>query len=172
MTEIEQRPLLAVIEGEGTDRGSTPPDPSRGLIELWYSVVSLCWSTLAVVTPEEGAHAWWLAQAMVAVHGREPPLFKAVDLVGATPARMAAVSHAIAPSKLEVSADRTRFVIAVDSPLTEPRALGVLSICDAALLLVERETTRIQDVRRMLALVGRKRFIGAVLDLRRARPPR
>jgi len=166
MSDLEQRPLLATIEEEDTDPAPTSPDAPRGLIELWYSLVGLRWATLVVVTPGDAARGWWLAQALVAVPGREPPLFKALNLVGATSARIAAVSHALAPKKLNVSRDRTRFVVAADDPLAEPGALGVLSTCDAILLLVERGRTRIQDAQRILKLVGRERFIGVVLDRR------
>ena len=77
--------------------------------------------------------------------------------------RLAAVGELLAAETLEAAVERPRFVLAVDSPLENPATIGLLSICDAVVLLVERGRTRIPDGQRILELVGPERFIGAVL---------
>lgn len=140
-----------------------PVSPPRALIDLWCRLEGLSWRTLAVVAPGDGGRAWRLAQALVQVAEKRPRRLKPVNVTRASVERMGAVTRVLVPEKLLAAADRTRFVLAVDSPLENPAAIGLLSGCDAVVLLVEQMRTRIADAQRILDLVGPERFVGAVL---------
>ena len=150
------------IEPAGNRRGSNGAPP-KAVCVLWYRLAGLQWRTLAVVAPGNGPGAWRIAQALVEVTEKRPRLLKAVNAIDASLERLAAVAHALSSETLVAAADRPRFVLAVDSPLENPAAIGLLSTCDAVVLLLERQRTRIPDAQRILELVGRERFIGAVL---------
>ncbi len=145
--------------GLGRSAGAPPQEVSA----LWYRLVDLPWRTLAVVAPGNAPRAWRLAQALVEVARDRPRLLRAVNAVDASLERVAAVAHVLSPEKLKATQDRTRFIVATDSPLERPAAIGLLSTCDAVVLLLQRRRTRIPDGRRILELVGPERFIGAVL---------
>jgi hypothetical protein len=151
------------IEAVGNRRGSVGA-PAKAVSALWYHLADFQWMTLAVVAPGNGLGAWRIAQALVEVAEKRPRPLKAVNAIDASLERLAAVAHALSPEKLVAAADRTRFVLAVDSPLENPAAIGLLSTCGAVVLLLERRRTRIPDAQRILELVGRERFIGAVLS--------
>jgi hypothetical protein len=150
------------IEAAGNGRGSDGA-PSKAVCLLWYRLSDLHWRTLAVVAPGNGPGAWRIAQALVEVSEARPRLLKAVNAIDASMERVAAVAHVLSPKKLVAAADRTRFVVAADSPLENPAAIGLLCTCDAVVLVLERRRTRIPDAQRILELVGPERFIGAVL---------
>ena len=157
-----QPPPPDPVEGEASPAKSAG-GPPRAVSALWYRLVDLPWKTLAVVAPGNGPRAWRLVQALVEAAGHRPRLLKAVNAVNASTERVAAVAHVLSPKKLLAAGDRTRFVLAADSPLENPAAIGLLSTCDAVVLLLERRRTRIPDGQRILELVGAERFIGAVL---------
>jgi hypothetical protein len=137
--------------------------PPKAVIALWYRLADFQWRTLALVAPGNGPRAWRIAQALVEVSATRPRLLKAVNAVDASLGRVAAVAHVLSPQRLVAAADRNRFILAVDSPLEHPAAIGLLANCDAVVLLLERGRTRIPDGQRILELVGPERFIGAVL---------
>jgi hypothetical protein len=56
-----------------------------------------------------------------------------------------------------------RFVVALDSPVVNPVAIGVLTAADAALMLLEKGVSQIPQARRIIEIAGRERFIGAVV---------
>jgi len=151
------------IEAVGNRRESVGA-PVQALSALWYRLADFQWRTLAVVAPGNGLGAWRTAQALVEVAEKRPRLLKVVNAIDASLERLDAVAHALSPEKLVAAADRTRFVLAVDSPLENPAAIGLLSTCDAVVILLERQRTRIPDAQRIVELVGRERFIGAVLS--------
>jgi hypothetical protein len=148
--------------------GETDPEgftrvPLKAVTVLWHRVAGLRWRTLAVVAPGNDARAWRLARALVEVAPDRPRLLQAVNALDASLDRVAAVAHGLSPEKLQATSDRTRFIVAADSPLESPATIGLLSRCDAVLLILERHRTLIPEGRRILELVGRERFIGAVL---------
>jgi hypothetical protein len=150
------------VEAPESRRGSVAA-PHQAVIALWYRLAGLQWRTLAVVAPGNGLRAWRIAQALVEAAEERPRLLKAVNVINASLARVAAVAHVLSPPKLVAAAEGTRFVLAVDSPVENPAAIRLLSTCDAVVLLLERRRTRIPDGQRILELVGPERFIGAVL---------
>src|SRR5215813_8521145 len=137
--------------------------PLRAVSALWYRLPKFQWSTLAVVAPGNGAGAWRIAQALVEVAEKRPRPLSAVNAVDASLERLTAVVELLSPETLAEALERPRFVLAVDSPLENPATIGLLSKCDAVVLLLERRRTRIPDGQRILELVGPERFIGAVL---------
>jgi len=154
----------------GLEPGATPEraaaagaDPPRALSALWYRLVGQEWSTLAVVAPGNGPGAWRVAQGLVKIadHGTRPP--RTVSVIEASLERLATVAETISADGGPEATERPRWILAVDSPLENPATIGLLSTCDAVLLLLERRRTRIPDGQRILELVGPDRFIGAVL---------
>jgi hypothetical protein len=144
----------------GSDRKRQPPPEVSA---LWYSLRARPWRTLALVAPGNAPRAWRLAQKFQLVEGERAQTLKLVNALDANVGRVAAVAHALSPKKLESAPERARFILAADSPLENPVAIGLLSTCDAVLLLLERQRTRIPDAQRILELIGPERFIGAVL---------
>jgi hypothetical protein len=68
----------------------------------------------------------------------------------------------IAPRRVTASGHRVRFVVATDSPLDNPVALGVLAACDAVILVPNQGRAHIRDARRTLDLLGPDRVLGAL----------
>ncbi|HET9157407.1 MAG TPA: hypothetical protein VFN91_12110, partial [Myxococcaceae bacterium] len=118
--------------------GAAPAAPlaSSPLSVLWYGLMLKPWTTLGMVSPDDPNGAWALAQALVETAALPSDVLKAVSVLDATPGRAEAISRAVAPSKVQASGQRARFVLATDSPLSNPVALGVLASCDAVLLVV------------------------------------
>jgi len=139
------------------------PQPAPQVSVLWYALRGRPWRTLALVAPGNASRAWRLAQEFRAAEGDPRSTVQVVNALNATVGRVAAVAHALSAKKLESAPGRPRFIVAVDSPLENPVAIGLLSVCDAVVLLLERRRTRIPDAKQILELVGPERFIGAVL---------
>jgi len=137
--------------------------PAPAVSAVWYNLRARPWRTLALVAPVNGSRAWRLAHELRAVEGARPRGIHVVNALDATVGRVAAITHALSPKKLESRTDQLRFIVAADSPLVNPVAIGLLTTCDAVVLLLERRRTRIPDAQRILELVGSERFIGAVL---------
>ena len=116
-----------------------------------------------MVSSEEGDRAWWLVQALeqIATHAHYP--FRALNVLEVTEARATAMAHALSPAKLRVTSAPQRYVLATDSPLLNPAALGVITACDGALLLLQAGRTPILKARRLVDFIGRERLMGAVL---------
>ena len=56
------------------------------------------WLTLAVVSAEDGARAWWLVQALeqIAIQSHQP--LRALNVLEVTVARATAMAHALSPA--------------------------------------------------------------------------
>src|SRR5262249_22232956 len=135
---------------------------SHDLLGLWYLLVGRRWSTLAIVSPEDGPRAWRLAQELVEVaRKRHSSTINAVKLLDLKLERAASVAHAV--NTVTALGERKRFVLALDSPVGNPVALTVLAACDGVLLLLERGRTRIPEARKTVESVGREEVLGAVL---------
>lgn len=150
---------LAALAG-----GVAPAAPLGGspLSILWYGLMVRPWTTLGVVSPDDPKGAWALAQALVETAALPSDVLKAVSVLDATPGRAEAISRAVTPSKVQASGQRARFVLATDSPLINPVALGVLASCDAVLLVISRGKSLLPAARSTLELIGPERVLGAV----------
>ena len=143
--------------GEGGKRAP------RGVGALYNVLASRDWLSLAVVSSEEGDRAWWLVQALeqIANHAHRP--FRALNVLEVTEARATAMAHALSPARLRAASAPQRYVLATDSPLLNPAALGVITACDGVLLLLHARRTPILQARRLVDFIGRERLMGAVL---------
>ena len=59
-----------------------------------------------------------------------------------------------------------RFVVALPSPVADPVALSILTICDAVALLLELGRSKLPDAATSTTLIGAERVLGAVLAIR------
>ena len=131
---------------------------------LWHPLMVRPWVTLAVVAPGDAASAWEFAGKLGEVAAQHQfRELKVVDARDATQARANALAHAVTRAAIPASNERLRFVIAVDSPLRNPVAIGILIACDAVLLFLDQGKTLIPDALGTVDLAGRHRVIGAVL---------
>ena len=149
----KSEPEVKVEEG-----GNRPP---QGVGALYNVLTARDWVSLAVVSSEEGDRAWWLVQALEQIATRSHGPFRALNLLGVTEARATAMAHALSPAKIRAASQR--YLLATDSPLLNPAAFGVITACDAVLLLLQEGHTSIPRARRLTALIGRERLMGAVL---------
>lgn len=131
---------------------------------LWYRLLRQRWSCLALVSPDSSKEktldvAKSLAQ-MGARHGRKVTAIDAleVDLVS-----VARITNQVAPIGGTASDSEERFVIAVESPLMNPLAIGVLAACDAVVLMLQLGITSIPQTLRTIEIIGRDQLVGAVL---------
>ena len=148
---------------EEPGRSGTLGLPSTSpLSVLWYSLMMKPWTTLGLVSPDDPGSAWALAQSLVKIASLPPEELKAVSVLQATPSRAQAIARSVAPRKVKASGQAVRFVLATDSPLDNPVALGVLASCDAVVLVLGQGRSRIPDARRTLDLIGHERILGAV----------
>jgi hypothetical protein len=127
--------------------------------ELWYKLLSRPWHCLVVVSPERTPSTLRMARSLAELgtqHRRSP-----VEMIDASQLdleRATAIAHAV-----ESEQGERRFVIALDSPTVNPVAIGVLTVGDAILMLVEKGVSKIPQARRIVEIAGRERFIGAVV---------
>jgi hypothetical protein len=164
--DVEPLALTKRIEIESAESPSSRliarAPPPHDVSALWYVLVSRPWTSLAVVSPDDGSKAWRLAERFLEVaRQNQSSVFTAVNILNLNVERAASIAHAV--SVVTAVGQRKRFVMAIDSPLENPIAIRVLSACDAVLLLLEKGRSRIPDAQRTVELVGRERLIGAVL---------
>ena len=141
------------------------PAPSYSVTALWHLLIVRPWTSLAVISADDGAKSWRLVEKLVEVARQaQYGALKPVNILELNPARVAAVANAV--SKVSSLGERKRFVIAIDSPLENPMALRILAVCDAVLLVLEKGKSSIPESQRIVEMVGRERLIGAVLASR------
>jgi uncharacterized protein involved in exopolysaccharide biosynthesis len=162
---VQTAELAHARDGPATPEAEAPPlVPSPEVTELWHLLMVKPWTTLAVVSPDDGAHAWKLAQLLVAAAGEhQRPVLKAVNLTDLSLSRAGTVAQALAAGNFTVAGDRMRFVVATLGPVKHPVALSILSVCDATLLLLELERTLLPEAESTVSLAGRERVLGCVL---------
>ena len=126
---------------------------------IWVRAQKATWSSLVVVPAGTGLPAAELAQALAAVGTlqRGKPV-ESLDLRGLALGRSRPMVEALSDSSRPF-----RRVAAVDCPLDSQTAILLASSAEAAVLVVERETTGVEAARRVLELVGPARFLGAVV---------
>jgi len=135
---------------------------AHDLSTLLYSLVIRPWTSLAIVSPDDGNRAWRLAQKLAeAAQQSHYQTLKAVNLLDLNAERAFNVAHAV--SKVSALGERKRFILAIASPVENPIAIRVLTACQAALLVLQWGRSRIPDAQRTVELIGRDRLIGAVL---------
>jgi hypothetical protein len=126
---------------------------------IWVRAQKSAWSSLVVVPAGPGLPTAAIAEAVAAVGTAQRG-----EAVGSRDLRD--VSLADSQPLVETLGDRGRryhHVVAVDCPLDNQAALLLSSAADAAILVVQRDRTKLASARRVLDLVGPSRFVGAVL---------
>ena len=132
---------------------STEPDSGPApyaVEELWYMLLSRRWSSLVVVSPDRTPNTLRLARSLAEFGTRSRRTVELVDALQLDVERAAAIA---------------RIVIALDSPMANPIAIEVLTMCDAVIVLLEKGVSKIPQARKIIDIVGRQRLIGAVLAL-------
>jgi uncharacterized protein involved in exopolysaccharide biosynthesis len=141
--------------------------PSPEVSALWRDLMVRPWTTLAVVSTDDGNLAWRLVQLLVAAAGEQQrPILKAVNLLELNVNRVGAVAQALAAGNFTESGDRMRFLVAVASPVADPIALSILTVCDAVALLLELGRSKLPDALATTRMAGTQHVVGAVLAVR------
>ena len=133
--------------------------------ELLYKLLSRPWLCLAVVSPDQTPNTLRLANSLAALgtQQRRHPV-EVIDALQLDLEQSTAIAHRVESQKDVHGAER-RVVIALDSPIANPVAIGVLRVADAVLILLKKGVSRIPEARRIIKIVGRERLIGAVLTV-------
>jgi len=141
--------------------------PGSDVLELWYRLLARPWSCLVVVSPDETAATLRLARSLaeLGTYYRRHPV-EVIDGIRLDVERAAAIAHRLEPQEGAPHQSEPRFVVALDSPIANPIAFGVLAAGDTVLMLLEKGVTRIPDARRIAEVVGRERLAGAVLAVK------
>jgi len=144
-----------------------PISPGHDVLELWYRLLARPWSCLVVVSPDETPATLRLARdlAELGTYYRRHPV-EVIDGTRLDVERAAAIAHRLEPQDGAPRRAEPRFVVALDSPIANPIAFGVLAAGDTVLMLLEKGVTRIPDARRIAEVVGRERLVGAVLAVK------
>jgi len=126
---------------------------------VWVAVQGSPWPTLAVVPAEPGLSVGKLVGALAATGAAQRgQSVEALDLQGRPLANSQKVVEALAaPQPVQ------RSIVAVDCPLESQAGLLFARSAGAAILVVAMEHTRMEAAERILDLVGRERFLGAVV---------
>jgi hypothetical protein len=132
--------------------------------ELLYKLHSRPWLCLAVVSPDQTPNTLRLANSLAELGSqqRRRPV-EVIDALKLDLEQSTAIAHRI-ESQRDIDAEQ-RVVIALDSPIANPVAIGVLRVADVVLMLLKKGISRIPEARRIIKIVGRERLIGAVLTV-------
>jgi len=144
---------------EGGPVPAVKPLPEARWQQVWFAARRRPWSSLALVPAHPGTSALFVADAIAAVgrlHGQ-----KTSKLVDAERAALPEVDDVLA-SVGAITGREELAVVAVACPLAQATSIPIARACDAALLVVPLGESRFADARRVMDLVGRDRFIGAV----------
>ena len=162
--ESNLEPARSALLGLKTSRSAGPATGGYAVDELWCKLVLRPWSCLVVVSAEQTPNTLRLARSLAeygSQHRRHPlELIDGLqlDLDGA-----AAIQRILKPKDPSSRLADPQVVIALDSPIVNPIAIGVLAESDTVLMLLEKGVTRIPQARKIIEIVGRERLIGAVL---------
>jgi len=159
--------LLRARDGPTAPAPAEQPPPSPEVSALWRDLMVRPWTTLAVVSTDDGNLAWRLVRLLVAAAGEQQrPVLKAVNLLELDVNRVGTIAQALSTGNFSVGGDRMRFVVALPSPVADPVALSILTICDAVALLLELGRSKLPDAATSTTLIGAERVLGAVLAIR------
>jgi len=132
--------------------------------ELWYDIQPCGWVSLAVVSPDRTGKTLQLARSLADMGTQA--LGRSVELINATDLDLAFVGRItdrLASNDSTRKAGAHQIILALDSPIVNPLAIGVIAACDSALLLLLRGQTTVPDARRTAERIGRERLLGAVI---------
>ena len=152
------RPLLQVpTDG---DRPSTPPPIE--LQQLWFAIQRHPWTSLAVVPADEETSVEAFARPLHEV-GRLV-LGDRLRLLDVRTLKLEETASIILEmTGAQSTAARPRFLVQLDSVLSQPSGVPVALAADGAVLCVELGKTRLEQARRTLEILGRSRFLGCIV---------
>ena len=159
-------PTFHIAKNEGVaDRNPSNGEPEAGrpgrgslsLRQLWVTLASRKWTSLAVV-PMAGLTSLPFAEALVEAAGHCGARAATVDASQCDLRGVARVLQELAVSRPE----GVRVVAAVDSVLLGLAAVQVALAADGVLLLVPYGHTDLDSVRAAIDAVGRDRILGCV----------
>jgi hypothetical protein len=133
----------------------------RRLQELWLGLGARPWRSLVLVPATPVATAAPLASGLAEVGRRLGEAGVAVvvaEVLGYDSTR------ALLQRLRRAGAGPERLLVAIPPVIVEPLGLAVTRDADAVVIAVERGRTRLADVARTAALVGRDRIAGCVLS--------
>ncbi len=139
--------------------GVTARAPHDDWSQLWFAVQRNDWSTLAVVSAAPGIDAVEAARTLCSVAS----MFGdgEIDLIDATQVSPDAVGR-ITAGMTGAVARGCRLLVALNSPLANPATIPIARHASLALLVVRLGEATLVSSRRVLEVVGRERFVGAV----------
>lgn len=141
-------------------------DPSPAHQALWFALAKKRLVSVALVPTAEGRAAADLAAALVEIGQRlgDSPITAVVaDVMDyAFVSRTAEVVAMTGGGEKRPSASPLEVIIAIRPVTTDPLGLAVVQAADAAVICVELGRSKLSDVRRTIALIGRERIAGSV----------
>ena len=147
------------VRATGGPVPAQPPLPDKRWQQIWFAALRRPWSSMALVPAYPGTSTLFIAEALASVgrlHGDRP-----VKLVDAEKTELPEVADV--GKSLAAIVDRLELAVVVtDCPLSRPASIAIARMADAAVLMVPLGQARFSEARRVMELVGRDRFIGAV----------
>jgi len=151
---------------EAPGGGALRPGPlaataARQVELLWYRLAMLRWRALALVAPGRPELATRLMQRLVtAVGGPGNPVLHGVDASTGSPRRIETICRVL--DRAAKRGNRERVLVAAPDPASMPEARELILTCDITLLVLLGGESRLEEVRGAMALVDRRRVLGAV----------
>ncbi|HET9554969.1 MAG TPA: hypothetical protein VFP50_18530 [Anaeromyxobacteraceae bacterium] len=145
-----------------------PELPGRELQELWFTLCQRDWRSVVLVPAGEGesAGAYALGLGEVGRWLRENPVTfvmkDALDYASGTQI-VAAATSASGPTAPGRPAPAGRVIVAIQPVTVEPLGLAIAQAADAVIVCIELGRSKLRDVERTVALVGRERLAGCFL---------
>lgn len=133
--------------------------PDQQAQELWFSLEREPWNSLAVVPAAAGASTFNIVKSLKEV--AEMRGLQSVQTIDCNRVGLAEVGEA--QTRLQTFASLGHKVIFnTASPVDTPAAAALVRAADAVLLVAHLDRTYVADMQRVVAVVGREKFIGCV----------
>jgi hypothetical protein len=151
-------------------RPAPAPDPFaaqrwRNFQELWFATLRRPWASLAVVPAHAGVSCLDVAKSLADVarmlRRQSVMLLSGEGLDLAATAKLVYKIREQQPQK--AMDEPPLIVVALESVISNPTGIAIGLAADAALLCVQMGTTDIASARHTVEMLGRDRFVGAVL---------
>jgi hypothetical protein len=154
-------PPMASIGTKRAPEGQPTADSEAACLRLWFSVREQPWSALVVVPVHSGASALRVAEklAWAAEADGERPV-RVLNAQGLSIRAMRPFIESIG----QTTGAGTLAIVVVDSPLGNQAAIPIARAAEKALLVLSLGETLLTEARETLAIIGRERFLGGVLQ--------
>ncbi len=148
---------LARVEG-----GPVPaarPVPGEQWQQIWFTVCRRPCSSLALVPACPGGSTLSIAEALAAVGRLQGG--RAVRVVDAGEVGLTGIAD-VQKSLAAIAGREELAVVAAGCPLTQAAAIPIARAADTAVLVVPLGEAGLAEARRIVDLIGRDRFLGAI----------